>query len=70
MREIKITWSTDDIFMLADELGIELAEHEADEILELMYQNHDASIGICWDVIGTILYKYQSDRENELKETI
>lgn len=69
MKEIKITWTTDDVFMMADELGVELGEHEADEILELMYENHDASIGICWDVIDSFIHQYQSERQ-QTKETI
>ena len=68
MREIKITWTTDDVFLLADELGVELGEHEADEILDLLYRNHDASIGICWDVIGTIIYHYQMERDQLTKQ--
>jgi Ca2+-binding EF-hand superfamily protein len=62
MKEIKISWSTDDIFMIADELGIELNEEEAEEILEQLYQNHDASIGICWDVIDSYIEQYQREK--------
>jgi hypothetical protein len=70
MKEIKITWSTEDVLMRADELSIELTEFEADNILDELYENHDASIGICWDVIGSYIYQYDSEREAEIKETI
>lgn len=63
MKEIKIIWTTDDVFMMADELGIELNENEAEEILELIYNNHDASIGICWDVIDSYIEQYQTERQ-------
>ena len=48
--------------MIADELGIELNEDEAEEILEQLYQNHDASIGICWDVIDSYIEQYQAEK--------
>jgi hypothetical protein len=70
MKEIKITWSTEDVLMRADELSIELTEHEADNILDELYENHDASIGICWDVIASYIYQYDSEREETIKETI
>jgi hypothetical protein len=62
MKEIKITWTTDDVLMRADEIGIELTEMEADAILDDLYENHDASIGICWDIIGTYIYWYDAER--------
>jgi hypothetical protein len=35
---------------------------EADAILDDLYENHDASIGISWDVIGTYIYWYDAER--------
>jgi hypothetical protein len=70
MKEIKITWSTEDVLMRAEELNVELTEHEADNILDELYENHDASIGICWDIIGSYIYQYESEREEAIKETI
>ena len=52
MRQIKLVWSTDDVLIKADEMDIDLTESDADTILETLEQKHDASIGICWDVIG------------------
>ena len=69
MKEIKIIWTSDDVLMRADEIGVELTEHEADNILDDLYQYHDASIGICWDVIASYIYQYESEREEELKQT-
>jgi hypothetical protein len=70
MKEIKIIWNTEDILIRAEELNVELTEHEADNILDELYENHDASIGICWDVIGSYIYQYESEREEAIKETI
>lgn len=49
--EIKITWSTYDVLVKAQEMGIELTEARANFILLQMERYHDASIGINWDVI-------------------
>lgn len=62
MKEIKITWTTDDILMRADEIGIELTELEADNLLDDLYENHDASIGINWETIGIYIYWYDAER--------
>lgn len=55
LREIKITWTTDDVFMKAQEMGIDITEEQAEEVLEKMERYHDASIGISWDVIASYL---------------
>lgn len=70
MKEIKIIWNTDDVLLRADELGVQLTEEEADNILDDLYNYHDASIGICWDVIGSYIYQYETERDEQLKETI
>jgi hypothetical protein len=62
MKTISIIWSTDDVLMRANELGIELTEYEADEILDDLLRHHDCSIGICWDTIGVYIYQYDDER--------
>ena len=74
MKEIKIIWNTDDVLMRSDELGVQLTEEEADQILDDLYNYHDASIGICWDIIGSYIYQYETERAEqyyqELKTTL
>jgi hypothetical protein len=62
MRQIKLVWSTDDVLIKADEMSIDLTELEADTILETLEERHDASIGICWDVIGCYITEFELDR--------
>ena len=45
---IQISWSTDDILGERPDLSFE----QAKEVLEALESNHDASIGINWDVIN------------------
>lgn len=56
MKTITITWSTEDVLTRAEELEIDITEEQADQILEKMDREHDATIGINWDVIDTYLY--------------
>ena len=65
MKEIKIIWTTDDVLMRADEINVNITEEEADNILDQLYEHHDASIGICWDVIASYLWQYETEREEE-----
>ena len=50
-KKITITWHTDDVFAVAKEENINITEQQAIEILQNIKHQHDASIGINWDVI-------------------
>ena len=50
-RQIAIIWDIDDIFCRAKEKHIGITKQQALEILHKMKHNHDATIGINWDVI-------------------
>lgn len=62
---IFIEWQRDDITMRAEELGIELNEDQIWDILSCLQSNHDASVGINWDVID-----YWIDDSLEVDEDI
>jgi hypothetical protein len=66
MKTIEIKWCTEDVLMQAENLDIKLTEDQADEILESLGDNHDATIGINWDVISFYIEDY-SRRENIFK---
>ena len=58
---IKIEWGVDDVFNLDDTLSIE----EAREVLRLAEKEHDANVGINWDVLDSwILHVKESKLEN------
>ena len=55
-NEITITWCIDDVVMLAEQKGYAVPTLEqAREVLSLAKQNHDASVGISWDVLEVYL---------------
>ena len=55
-NEITITWCIDDVVMLAEQKGYAVPTIEqAREVLSLAKQNHDASVGISWDVLEVYL---------------
>lgn len=61
-------WHVDDVLSLDDSLTRE----EAKEILESADHNHDASIGINWDVLETLIdnFKYDKEQENAISSRV
>lgn len=53
MKKIQIIWSTEDILGYAHEMNVDISEHDAEVILDNIYNFHDATIGVNWDVIGS-----------------
>ena len=51
IMEIKITWTTDDIWDVAEEHDITLSEAQADAILGRLGDGHDPILGINYGVI-------------------
>ena len=50
-KSINIIWSVEDVIQRAKQENINLTETQALEILEDAKDNHDATIGINWDVL-------------------
>lgn len=70
MKTISIKWSTLDVLGLADEMGIELTDQEADEILEQMERFHDAQIGINWGVVEIYIEQHQEEKKSLLNKQL
>lgn len=51
MKTITIKWSTNDVQSRAEDMGVEITAEQGDEILQNVFDNHDANIGINWEVI-------------------
>ena len=58
--KITITWTDEDVWYVAEEHGIKLSEAQVNDILSLLEENHDANIGINWDVIYLTIQSYIS----------
>ena len=48
---ITLKWTAADVYAVAEEIGIELDSNQMLEVLHDLIHNHDAGIGINWDVI-------------------
>jgi len=48
---ITIVWSTDDVAERCRELDVALTIQEQREVLRMIYQHHDVSVGISWEVM-------------------
>lgn len=55
-------WSKDDIYGQAKNANVALNDDEVDYILLRMYNNHDATIGINWNVIDSYIQEVIEDR--------
>jgi hypothetical protein len=54
-------WDVEDVIEKADQMGIQITKEDAFEVLERINYNHDANIGINWDVIGMNITDIKSD---------
>lgn len=70
MKTISIKWSTYDVLGVADEMGIELTDQEADEILDQMERFHDAELGINWGVIEIYIEQHQEEKKSSLNKQL
>ena len=67
-KTICIEWSSEDVLHQAEQDKVELTEEQAIEILEILEHKHDATIGINWDVISTVISLYTSNMySNQIK---
>ena len=48
-------WHKEDILQQAKEDMIQLSEEKLEEVVELLENSHDATIGINWEVISTAI---------------
>jgi hypothetical protein len=63
-EDVAAIWSILDVQYQAKERDLELTDIEAKDILDDMYHNHDATIGINWDVIDCYLDLFEQEKEN------
>ena len=64
-RSISIEWEVDDIHQQLEnrDEGVKLSDAECMEILEAAKDNHDATIGINWDVLDYHIDAFLSERD-------
>ena len=50
-----VIWTPADVETITEELGVKLTAEEIEEVLRRMGKRHDATIGINWDVIRSLV---------------
>lgn len=50
-EERAVVWAVEDIQMEAQEMGITISPEDAEEVLDSITFDHDANVGVNWDVI-------------------
>ena len=63
--EINPSWCTQDIFEQARNNGIKLSKKECGYVLDYCINDHDASVGINWEVIDNYIDMVVAEREEE-----
>lgn len=61
MKTIEIKWSTEDVLTRAEDMGVTLTEEQGDQILQRVYDNHDADVGVNWVVIDFHIEDFLED---------
>lgn len=64
--EINITWTIDDVLMQATKDNVNLNKKEALTVLKKLKQNHDATIGINWEVISETIKIFEREKTHEI----
>jgi len=60
IKTISITWNITDVIEKAKELGFNLTNKQASEILQIIKNKHDCNEGINWIVIQTHIEMYMN----------
>ena len=65
ITSISIVWTDEDVIAQAEDMKITLTEYEIEDVLTQMEKNHDASLGINWDVIAYHINEVVKERKNK-----
>jgi hypothetical protein len=55
LTEISIVWCADDVRHVAEQKNITLTDEQVSDVLYLMQDRHDATIGMSWDIIDYLI---------------
>ena len=66
---ITVEWRVDDVRDRAEVLDFELSLDEQRQVLQCIERDHDANVGICWDVIDTHIENFVRERSEKPTES-
>lgn len=61
-EERAVVWAVEDVQMEAEEMGITISVEDAEEVLDAITFDHDATIGVNWDVIRFHLDRFVEEK--------
>lgn len=62
--KIAPSWSVEDVHYRAEEMGEDLTQEEALDILFEVDRRWDANVGICWDIFDIFIQDKVAERDN------
>jgi hypothetical protein len=60
-------WCADDVMHRASQMEVKITQREAEEIIDSVAHNHDATIGVSWDTIEWAIEDHVSRRDGEVE---
>ena len=64
-KYITIQWFDEDVICQADDIGEKLTDDEVEEVLYLLENKHDATLGISWETISFWIQEIVKDRTGD-----
>ena len=61
--KVSVSWCAEDVQGRADEMGVQITKEQIGEVLYLIVDKHDASLGITWDTIDFYISEVTSEED-------
>ncbi len=59
---IAICWGVEDAARVAKKRGLKLSKKECQQVLEMVLDTHDATLGVSWDTLDDVVINLFGDR--------
>ena len=62
-RKISIVWMAEDVEYVAKEMEVTISQDQIGDVLDLLENKHDATLGITWDTIEAAIEYILEDKK-------
>ena len=67
-NKIAVVWETEDVLNVAENMGREITEEQAKNILYYIFNHHDTNLGITWTTLECAIEDYLKDNDVKHEE--
>ena len=68
-NKIAVVWETEDVLNVAENMGREITEEQAKNILYYIFNHHDTNLGITWTTLECAIEDYLKDNDVKHEES-